>query len=439
MSSPPDNQRPQVPDHELLTRVGRGSYGEVWLARNVMGSFRAIKVVYRASFDSDRPYEREFSGLQKFEPVSRTHPGFVALLHMGRNAEAGYFYCVMELADDVAAGPAIEPANYRPRTLAAELAHRGRLPLQECLDLGIALAAALGHLHSRGLVHRDIKPANIIFVNGVPKLADIGLVTQIGAQATFVGTDGYIPPEGPGSPGADLYSLGKLLYEISMGKSQDQFPELPTRLRELPEAVELMRLNAVVLKACEHQAAKRFRAAEDLGAALTKLRQELAGHSKKGAESRSDRSVAGLKALVFAPSADAGDVALARLLAERLAQEGFAVSSDDQPVLSVEWARRIEPQIRDAHVIIPILTAASVHTELMAYALEIAQQASRRPSGLPRMVPVRLQLPNDLPRQLSFILEGASPVVMDNPTNPGLILDRVLENLRAGLLPDRKS
>ena len=438
MSSQPETERPHVPDHEMLARVGRGSYGEVWLARNVMGSFRAIKVVFRASFDSDRPYEREFSGLQKFEPVSRTHPGFVALLHMGRNVEAGYFYCVMEVADDVAAGPAIDPANYRPRTLAADLAKHGRLPLEECLELGIALAAALGHLHSRGLVHRDIKPANIIFVNTVPKLADIGLVTQIGSQATFVGTDGYIPPEGPGSPGADLYSLGKLLYEVSMGKSQDQFPELPTRLRELPEAVELMRLNAVVLKACEHQPAKRFRSAEDLGAALTKLRHELAGRSKKGAGARGDRSVAGLKALIFAPSADPGDVALARLLAERLAEEGFVVSSDAQPTLSVEWARRIEHQIREAQVFIPILTASSVHTELMAYALEIAQQASRRTSGLPRMVPVRLQIPEELPRQIRFALDGASPVVIDKAATPSQVLESVLENIRAGALADQK-
>src|SRR5258706_8424015 len=247
---------PVVPDHELLRCVGRGSYGEVWLGRNVMGSFRAVKVVYRASFESERPYEREFSGLQKFEPVSRTHPGLVSLLHIGRNAEGGYFYCVMEVADDVAKGQAIEPENYRPRTLASEIAQRGRLPLGECVELGMALAAALGHLHSRGLVHRDIKPSNIIFVSGAPKFADIGLVTQIGSKVTFVGTEGYLAPEGPGGPSADLYALGKLLYEISMGKSAEQFPELPTRLREMPEAAGLMGLNGIVLKACEAQAAR---------------------------------------------------------------------------------------------------------------------------------------------------------------------------------------
>jgi hypothetical protein len=47
---------PAVPDHELLRCIGRGSYGEVWLARNVMGAYRAVKVVYRATFDHDRPF-----------------------------------------------------------------------------------------------------------------------------------------------------------------------------------------------------------------------------------------------------------------------------------------------------------------------------------------------------------------------------------------------
>ena len=64
---------PRVPDHELLRRIGRGAYGEVWLARSVTDAFRAVKVVHRRSFDHDRPFEREFEGILKFEPISRTH------------------------------------------------------------------------------------------------------------------------------------------------------------------------------------------------------------------------------------------------------------------------------------------------------------------------------------------------------------------------------
>src|SRR5437016_2884796 len=106
------SERPQVPDHELLRAIGGGSYGEVWLARNVMGSFRAVKVVYRKTFESERPYERKFSGIEKFEPISRSHEGFVDILQVGRNDQAGYFYYVMELADDaLSSGSELAPAQ----------------------------------------------------------------------------------------------------------------------------------------------------------------------------------------------------------------------------------------------------------------------------------------------------------------------------------------
>jgi serine/threonine protein kinase len=403
-------ENPAVPDHELIRRVGQGSYGEVWLARNVMGSFRAVKVVYRSRFESDRPYERELGGLQKFEPVSRTHPGLVSILHIGRNVEAGYFYCVMEAADDLARGHEIEAENYQPRTLGAELARRGRLPVDECLELGLALAAALGHLHSQGLVHRDIKPSNIIFVGGAPKLADIGLVTQIGARATFVGTEGYIPPEGPGEPAADLYSLGKVMYEISMGKGPGQFPELPTRLRELPEAGALMRLNSVVLKACEPHAARRFRSAEELRLALLELRTELPRPPGERLTVSGTGASGGLRVVVVSGGGSSADGELARQLSKALMVQGCGVFVDEDPELTVEWARRVEQRIRTAEIVVPILSVASMGSELLAYALEVAQQASRRPAGLPRVVPFRTAEQLPLPLQVRLTLGDAPSV-----------------------------
>jgi len=99
---------PLIPDHELLRPVGRGSDGEVWLARNALGAYRAVKVVHQKSFESERPYEREFSGIKRFEPISRSHEGFVYILQVGRNQAQGYFYYVMELADDANAGVAAD-------------------------------------------------------------------------------------------------------------------------------------------------------------------------------------------------------------------------------------------------------------------------------------------------------------------------------------------
>ncbi|MBI3191839.1 MAG: serine/threonine protein kinase, partial [Pedosphaera parvula] len=262
---------PAIPDHELLRRIGRGSYGEVWLARSVTGQFRAVKIVTRQGFEDDHPYEREFSGIEKAEPVSRTHAGLVDILHVGRNEEAGCFYYVMELADDQQTGQRLDPDCYQPKTLRSELRTRGRLAPGECVRIVLALLEGLDHLHQHGLVHRDIKPSNIIFVDGRPKLADIGLVTGADETRSFVGTEGYVPPEGPGTPRADLFALGKVLYEMCTGRDRQDFPELPTNLRELPERKELLELNQVIGLACAGEARRRYGSAKAMHADLRLL------------------------------------------------------------------------------------------------------------------------------------------------------------------------
>ncbi|MBI4326407.1 MAG: protein kinase [Chloroflexi bacterium] len=262
---------PQVPDHELLRLIDVGSYGEIWLARNVMGTYRAVKILYRKNFEREHPFEREFVGIQKFEPVSRSHDGFMDILQVGRNDAAGYFYYVMELADDINSGPQIDPATYAPRTLRSELARRTRLPFTECLPLSLSLTAALGHLHQQGLVHRDIKPSNIIFVHGVPKLADIGLVADVGDAWSVVGTVGFIPPEGPGTPSGDLFSLGKVLYEICTGQDRQNYPALPKALEEASSFQELLELFEIIQKACQTDIRRRYQAADEMYADLLLL------------------------------------------------------------------------------------------------------------------------------------------------------------------------
>jgi eukaryotic-like serine/threonine-protein kinase len=216
---------PAIPDYELLRLIGRGAYGQVWLARNLTGSFFAVKVVARTAFDHDRPFEREFEGIKSFEPVSRSDPSQVAILHVGRGE--GFFYYVMELADafenpqpeirspheirnpntetPAAKGelrPSSPPSNlgtsdsYTPHTLREDLKQYGRLPIDECVEIALVLTRSLAYLHRCGLVHRDVKPSNVIFVGRLPKLADIGLVTSVDATRSFVGTEGYVAPEG---------------------------------------------------------------------------------------------------------------------------------------------------------------------------------------------------------------------------------------------------
>ncbi len=250
--------KPSIPDYELLRLIGRGSYGDVWLARGVTGIFRAVKIVWRERFSDAQPFEREFKGLKEFAAISLSEAHQLALLHMGRSADGGFFYYVMELADDAVTGRAIDPASYVPLTLKEIRTRRGRLPVAECVVHGVALAQGLAGLHARGLVHRDIKPSNIVVVEGQAKLADIGLVASVSDASTYVGTAGFVPPEGPGASSADVFALGKVLYELSTGLDRNEFPRLPAGLHDFADARELLELNEIVLRACDQSPAARY-------------------------------------------------------------------------------------------------------------------------------------------------------------------------------------
>jgi WD40 repeat protein len=260
-----------------------------------MGTLRAVKVVRRDHFESDRPYEREFAGIQRYEPVSRSSGGLVHLLHMGRNDHEGYFYYVMELADrrsdewrvtsdelekdapqptehaSLVTHPSSLDASYASRTLRSDIKRRHRLPVAECLRLALDVVSGLSQLHRHGLVHRDVKPSNIIFVNSRAKLADIGLVTTHGEGRTFVGTEGYIPPEGPGTRVADLYALGVVLYQASTGYSPERFPDVPPEWLSDTAGDDALEFHEIILKACEGQHERRYQNAEEMQADLALL------------------------------------------------------------------------------------------------------------------------------------------------------------------------
>lgn len=258
-----DRVRPEpvIPDHEVLRKIGGGSYGEVWLARGVTGAMRAVKVVRRGDFEEERGFEREFEGILKYEPISRSHPGLVNILHVGRSLEGDqneFYYYVMELGEDIHSGREINPIEYEPRNLRTDMIKADGEPIDAAvvIEVGLSLAEALAHLHDKGLAHRDIKPSNIIFVDGKAKLADIGLVAARG-QRTFVGTEGFVPPEGPGSAQADVYGLGKVLYEMATGKDRLEFPELPDEFPENGNIKRWMALNQVICDICEPRVSKR--------------------------------------------------------------------------------------------------------------------------------------------------------------------------------------
>ncbi len=266
----------------------------MFIARSVTGTMRAVKIVHRDNFESETAFKREFEGIQRYEQVSQEHSGLVDVLHVGRSDGGDFYYYVMELADDVESGRDFDVDTYKPLTLIHKLRQSEKLSLPESLELGQNLAEALGKLHSHKLAHRDVKPSNIIYVRNRPRLADPGLVAASG-QNTYVGTEGYVPPEGPGTAQADLYSLGMVLYEMNTGKDRMDFPELPTVLDPEEEHLKERReLNTIICRTCAPRPKQRYADAKALGDALN-----LVGSNRKISVSLFPWKAVGIAALLM--------------------------------------------------------------------------------------------------------------------------------------------
>jgi CHASE2 domain-containing sensor protein len=285
----PQTDLPDAPGYDLVQPAfGIGGYGKVWLARNVAGQWQALKAVYLAKFGHNtEPYDREFRGITLFKPISKKHRGLLEIDYISPKKSEGYFYYVMELGDSVIPDWEADPSTYRPRDLSSARteANGNRIAVPECVRIGIALADALDFIHGQNLTHRDIKPSNIIFVNGEPKFADVGLVTDAhpNRQHSLVGTLGYMPPapELPGTPAADIYALGMVLYVISTGEGPEMFPTLPTTLVANSD-YGFIALNRVILRACQPKLSQRYASAADLKADLQLLESTLRGDALEG-------------------------------------------------------------------------------------------------------------------------------------------------------------
>ena len=114
-------------------------------------------------------------------------------------------------------------------------------------------------------------------MNGLAKFADIGLLTEAGEGVSYVGSAGYMPPEGPGESTGDIYSLGKVFYGMFMGKPCKSFPELPGEAEEFTTIPALLQMNNLILKACHHDSKQRFQTAEELHEALVSVSDTVGG------------------------------------------------------------------------------------------------------------------------------------------------------------------
>lgn len=249
---------PNIPGYMLLAPIGRGAYGEVFLAEDAAGRRVALKVVSPRPELTDKMLQRELGGLKRFLAVAESDPHLVRIHDLIENLPCGGFAYAMELADSIH-GHGV--ASYAPLTLRHRLKTTGRLSVAESIAIAAALCSALDHLHRQGLVHRDVKPANVIFVHGQPKLADLGLISCESDSTSSVGTQGYHAPEGSRGPKSDLFSLGKVLYEMASGCDRQDFPELPAEFPTFPDAKALLALNPVFARACAANPAKRYASA----------------------------------------------------------------------------------------------------------------------------------------------------------------------------------
>jgi hypothetical protein len=193
----------------LLTQVGVGAMGAVWLATDLRLSRQvALKqVVLEPGLDLRQASEARQRILREGRIAARLqHPHAVAIYDV--TTQDGEPWLVMEYL--------------RARSLATVLSMDGLLTDRAAARIGAQLADALHAAHRVGIVHRDVKPGNVLLAaDGTVKLADFGIarasgditVTQTGV---LTGTPDYFAPEvargAPPTPEADVFSLGATLY-----------------------------------------------------------------------------------------------------------------------------------------------------------------------------------------------------------------------------------
>ncbi len=289
--------------YEVLEFIGRGSFGDVYRARQTSPVDRivAIKVLTRADPESVTRFEYERQALALLE-----HEGIARLYDAGEDPSRRP-YLVMEYVEG------------RPVT---QWATEAGLAIPARLELFLRACEAVQHAHQRGFIHRDLKPSNIL-VGGevgkpVVKVIDFGIARIVEAPGhrtptltevgQLLGTREYMAPEqarGEGAPDTrrDVYSLGVVLYELICGempivagddildwlrKLAEESPERPSvrlarraarRGLEAPKverpsgtrASPIRELDWIVLRALEKNPEGRYQSVADLAADIRRF------------------------------------------------------------------------------------------------------------------------------------------------------------------------
>lgn len=254
--------------YRLLRLLSERERSKLFLAMNKEGRWCAVKF--------QQPKDPlALPGLAQRDALLQAltrESGLLEVLDHGQ-INGSWAWKALALADALPTLPSLEVDGgvdqYAPLTLQAWRLAYGSPSARQVLQWGIRLGDALGTLHNAGLVHRDIKPANILFVGGQPCVGDYELSGRPGELIDYRGTEGYLPVEGTNDPGADLFGLGKTLYEVWTGANRLEFPSLPRTILDAAEwNEEGSRLNEVICRACNAQPRKRFRSAREISAAF---------------------------------------------------------------------------------------------------------------------------------------------------------------------------
>ncbi len=371
-----------IGDFDLVREVGRGGMGVVYEARQrSLGRRVALKVrVDAAATDPAQlvRFRREATILARIE-----HENVVRVFDVGE--DQGRQWLAMEFVD----GQTLEQ---RLAQLRASGGHQAG-SMREVVQVVLAVAEALQHVHAQGILHRDIKPSNVLLAAlGAVKLSDFGLarddrtktVTQPGHLA---GTPHYLAPEyvtgSVVSEATDVFALGALLYESITLRRPFDGPTNDIVLRQIvhQEVLDPRRLQpalsrdlaAIAMKAVEKRPEQRYASmaalADDLRAFLDlraitarpptstqRLRRWLRREPLRAGFAFALLAVVGLSTFLLArlPTLRAGEAAAGALEYENAIAEAFVRrSAFDRQLAETAAARAIElrPTAGDALVV----------------------------------------------------------------------------------------
>jgi eukaryotic-like serine/threonine-protein kinase len=195
--------------YEVLSRIGTGGMGDVYLARDrLLGRKVALKLLHHR-FAEDQEFVERFRR-EASSAASLSHPNVVSIFDRGE--WDGTYYIAME---------------YLPgRTLKAVVREDGPLDSAAAIDVVIQILQAARFAHRRGVIHRDIKPHNVILdEEGRAKVTDFGIARAGASDMTLtgsiMGTAQYLSPEQAQghavSAASDIYAVGIVLYELLTG------------------------------------------------------------------------------------------------------------------------------------------------------------------------------------------------------------------------------